>query len=443
MDALLRSWLGLSIDAKRTRSELIADQLANRRKFNSSRNPGEPSAHGTHPPEHRAAQQKMLEQARARQAEAAREAARQAKEKAAAESDRAQRVARRAGDPPNLSLMPFSGAGPSRPPPPDDEPAPDTAPKAKAKREPVPVPEDFEPPPTAQTGGTWFRHGTIPHPMYQWKWGHVKAGVDRYSPDDLGYSVTHTVAGTHSVYTFASINPDSVPWKDDLQLEGDARYIVVVWKQEGKGGKSKWVPWTMINESEAVRRVKTQDGNPLPPTHGLYALKTFAKPRDKTTGIGSGRVEQVIGFYSGTQVGELHKSRKAAAEQEARLVAEGRNKLVVTEKRPKEKGGEVMYGLIDAGANELPPFLSYANDPRGTGLTAKAIVYPSLRMIASKGIKKFDFDTTQLKEAAESEILWSYDPSYWARGNLQQEGSSSEEEEDDYATARREGRSPS
>ena len=254
-------------------------------------------------------------------------------------------------------------------------------------------------------------------------------------------------------YRVFAVRTDTVPWKESLKLPSDQQRCIIIWRQlfpdtgsqtqlQTQSKKAKMVeesasfePWMMITESAALKQIRVPKTPNGVDTHGLYMLKDLKPYFDKRRNAHSVSKE-ILGYYSGIVRYTWPTDHNLSDADEVKQTFKDRV-------RPHGSKDLFLYykdrtELVDSGTHELPPFLSFANDPLFTGQRANAAMSKTGVLTTwSEGVgggkirypKAFDFEKKSLAENVESEILWEYDgssywdggPSYW-QGVFEEQG---------------------
>ena len=221
--------------------------------------------------------------------------------------------------------------------------------------------------------------------------------------DSPGVSVVAGPGPTREVeYSVVDLDPSAFAFGSDMRLA--TRTLKLVYRRDA--GKPVWAPWVVVTESALTRKVKT-GGPPLPPQLGLYAAARLKEPRELTSGGRHRRAETEIGRYSGTSRGHF-ATRNEARVRYDELARSGHDRLFLA-RSPAGSG----FDLLDAGEGEEPPFISAANDPRNTSLTANALLTPGGKLIAVRAIPAFDWQAPTISANVASEIRFDYQDEYW------------------------------
>ena len=267
-------------------------------------------------------------------------------------------------------------------------------------------------------------------------------------PEDQLKSIT--ISGPendpHKYMVFA-VDTQTVPLKESLKLPSDQQRCIIIWRESfsSTGSQSKkakmeeyaplFEPWMMITESAALKQIRVPATPNGVNAHGLYMLKNL-KPMFAINKNRNSVKLETLGYYSGLvrhswpadhDLSDINDVKKQFKD---RVRSYGSKDLFVYYKDRTD--------FVDSATHELPPFLSFANDPLFTGLRANSMMSKTGVLTTwSDGVgggkvrypKAFDFEKRSLAENVESEILWEYDgasgwdggPSYW-QGAFKEQG---------------------
>lgn len=165
---------------------------------------------------------------------------------------------------------------------------------------------------------------------------------------------------------------DRLEWKRLEQLPDGSFYNVKLDPADYKFGEDvrtgslsidfvkhggEWTPRLVYTDSAILRRVKTKEDTALEPQRGAYLAcsGTF----NKDTGAAN---PPSVGRYNGKDLGEAPNESAYL-----RIVAEQKAKQLKADRLLRVKRGG-QWRIIDAEQGEEAPFISLANDPKGTGL---------------------------------------------------------------------------
>lgn len=276
--------------------------------------------------------------------------------------------------------------------------------------------------------------------------------LEKLTREDLKSIIIKDVPRDPHKYVVLAVNTKTVPWQKDLKLPDNQRRCIITWRQvlPSEGSQSKkqlkmqddvplFEPWMMITESAALKRINVPKAPHGIDANGLYMLKDLKPLFDKKRRALHSVQKEVLGYYSGRvrhtwpsdhDLSDIHNVKE---QLEDRVRPYGSKDLILYHKDRIE--------LVDSATHELPPFLSFANDPLFTKQEPNAIMNKTGELTTwSDGVgggrvrypKPFDFSKS-LDENVDSEILWDYDGvSSWNGGESYWEGIFSREELDAY-----------